>query len=78
MKQASWILPVGVCALVIACSRPSTSPSAPGAAHPGIADANADGSLLKATAPTPQSPVNGARLPQGQPVTLVVTNSTTP
>jgi hypothetical protein len=36
-----------------------------------------DGSTLKATAPVPQSPINGVKIPLGTPVTLVVTNSTT-
>ena len=34
-------------------------------------EANADGSTLKATVPTLQSPINGVRLPGSQPVVLV-------
>jgi hypothetical protein len=42
-----------------------------------IANAAADGSTLKASAPTPQSPVNGAK-PEGAQLILVVANSETP
>jgi hypothetical protein len=64
-------------ALAAACSKQSVAPSAPTAANSVDADANPDGSLLKATPPTPQSPVNGVRVPSGQPIVLVATNSTT-
>jgi hypothetical protein len=43
---------------------------------PAAADANADGSTLKATAPTPRSPINTAGVTPGEPVVLVVGNST--
>jgi hypothetical protein len=60
------------CLLVSAgCASQSPTPASPSAS------ANADGSTLKASAPTPQSPVGGARLEQGTPVRLVLTNSTT-
>jgi hypothetical protein len=74
-RTCSW-LPIIASALALACSKPSPAPSAPSAADAAIVDANADGSLLKASTPTPQSPIGGARLAQGQPVTLVITNST--
>ncbi len=63
-------LVVGLVALSVACGSQATSPSPPSA------KANADGSTLKATVPTLQSPINGAVLPQGLPVTLVLKNST--
>lgn len=50
-----------VLALALACSKNSPAPVAPTSAEPGISDAAADGSTLKATAPTPQSPVNNAQ-----------------
>jgi hypothetical protein len=54
----------------LACGSQATAPTPPSGT------ANADGSTLKATAPTLQSPINGAVLPQGTPVTLVLKNST--
>ncbi len=57
-----------VLALAMACSKHSTTPVSPTAALPGAGDAAADGSTLKVTAPTPQSPINGQ-----QPDTLVLT-----
>jgi hypothetical protein len=60
----------------MACTKPSSSPAAPGPIDPALVGANADGSTLKVTAPTPQSPSNGARLEQGTPVVLVAGNST--
>jgi hypothetical protein len=56
--------------LSLACGSQATAPSPPSGTS------NADGSTLKATAPTLQSPINGAVLPQGTPVTLVLKNST--
>jgi len=64
-------------AVAVACSKKAPSPSAPSAAEQASAEANADGSTLKATAPTPQSPVNGVRLEALQSVVLVAGNSTT-
>jgi hypothetical protein len=54
-------------ALALACSKNAPAPSAPSGQEPGISDAAADGSTLKVTAPTPQSPVNNA-----QPDSLVL------
>lgn len=60
---------------VAACSK---SPQAPAtstnAASPTAASANADGSTLKATAPTPASPVNGQQ-PQALEVVLTLNNA---
>jgi hypothetical protein len=78
MKRASWLLSLAACAAagVIACSKTSSSPAAPGPIDPAMITANADGSTLKVSAPTQQSPANGAKLEQGNPVVLVVSNST--
>ena len=62
-------LVVGMTAFSLACGSQATSPSPPSGSS------NADGSTLKATAPTLQSPINGAVLPQGMPVSLVLKNS---
>jgi hypothetical protein len=72
MKRRFWFVPVVVCALAAAgsCGESSPSPSSPSAAIPGDANANADGSTLKATAPTPQSPMNGARQDGGVRLTI--------
>lgn len=79
MSRVPWsILAIALVALAVACSKQSTSPSAPSAGNTTAGGANPDGSTLKATAPIPQSPINGVKLPQGQVVTLVVGNSTTP
>src|SRR5918998_3571205 len=50
-----------VLAFALACSKNSPAPAAPSGAEPGITDAAPDGSTLKVTAPTPQSPVNNAQ-----------------
>jgi hypothetical protein len=78
MKKGPW-LSISVCALVVAaaCSKQSSQPSAPSVVDPSIVQANADGSTLKASAPTLQSPVDGVRLPANEPVNLVIGNSTT-
>src|SRR6266542_6853217 len=78
MKRTLSLLSVTVCALAIAvaCSKHSSDPTAPTAINPAMIGANADGSTLKVTAPTLQSPVNGVRLPQGEPVVLTFANST--
>src|SRR6266568_1599172 len=78
MKGTLSLLSVTACALAIAiaCSKQSSQPSAPSAIDPAMVGANADGSTLKVTAPTPQSPINGVHLPQGEPVVLTFGNST--
>jgi len=78
MKGTLSLLAITACALAIAvaCSKQSSQPNAPSAINPAMIGANADGSTLKVTAPTPQSPVNGVRLPQGEPVVLTFGNST--
>jgi hypothetical protein len=68
-----------VCTLSVAaaaCSKKASTPSSPSAAEQVSAEANADGSTLKASAPTPQAPINGVRLEGFDPVRLVAGNST--
>jgi hypothetical protein len=75
--RKSWFLSVAVCtlAVAIACSKHSSTPTSPTSATAANASANADGSTLKSSAPTPQSPVNNAR-PEGiGGVTLTVINA---
>jgi hypothetical protein len=78
MKATLSSLTVAVCAvaMAVACGKHSSQPSAPSGVDPSMVEANADGSLLKATAPTLQSPVNGVKLSANEPVQLVIGNST--
>ena len=55
-------------AAALACSKNPETPVAPSSSQPGATDALANGSTLKVTAPTPQSPVNNQ-----QPDVLVLT-----
>jgi hypothetical protein len=57
-------------AVALACSKNPETPIAPSSSQSGVNDAAADGSTLKTTAPTPQSPVNNQ-----QPDALVLTAS---
>ena len=69
-----------VCTLAVvavSCTKHAKSPSAPTAAEQVSAEANADGSTLKATVPVPVSPINGVKLEGPPPVVLVTGNSTT-
>lgn len=70
------LVPVCTMAIVVACSKQSAPPASPSATAPAAADLNPDGSNLKVTAPTAQSPINSVRL-SNSPVTLVVGNATT-
>lgn len=63
-------------ALAVACSKSSPNLTSPSAVRPGAAGAAPDGSTLKVTAPTPQSPVNNQSI-EGNEVALVVTNAST-
>lgn len=62
-----------VLAGALACSNSSETPVSPTAATPGVGEAAADGSTLKASAPTAVSPVNNA---QPDSLALVATKST--
>jgi hypothetical protein len=76
MRRKDLYLPVAVCALAIAvaCSKQSSSPASPSSSSSASSAANADGSKLKSSAPTPQSPINNAR-PEGPNIILSVINA---
>ena len=65
---------VCVLALVVACSKNSEGPIAPSAASGLKINAAPDGTTLKVSAPTAQSPVNGVRLVLNAPANLVINN----
>ena len=73
MQYKTLVLCASVTALAaaLACSKNPETPVAPSSSQPGAADAAADGSTLKVTAPTAQSPINNQ-----QPDSLVLTAST--
>jgi hypothetical protein len=48
-------------ALAVACSKNPETPVSPTSAQPGSTEAGPNGETLKANAPTPQSPINGAQ-----------------
>lgn len=72
MHQKRFVLcsAAAVLAVAVACSKSSPSPASPSVTENGSGDAGADGSTLKATAPTAVSPVGGA-----QPDSLTLTSS---
>jgi hypothetical protein len=64
-------------AFIVACGQ-SSAPTSPSAGSATVASITGpDGSTLKASAPALVSPASGARITQGTPVVLVLTNSTT-
>ena len=73
-KTLPWAGAACVLALTMACSNGPESPAAPAGTPPSNADAAADGSTLKASAPTPMSPVSDLRL-QNRTPTMTVGNS---
>src|SRR5262245_57653557 len=60
-------------ATAVACSKSSPAPASPSVTPSGDAGAAADGSTLKASAPTAVSPINGA---QPDTVVLIATRAT--
>jgi hypothetical protein len=64
-----------VLAIAIACSQNSDSPVSPTGSQPSVSEAGPSGETLKATAPTPQSPVNNQ---QPDSLVLVAGKSTSP
>src|SRR6476659_4406515 len=75
MRKLCFVSAVSAIALAAACSKHSgtpTSPSSTAVARPG---ASADTNNLKVSPPTPVAPANGAKLNSGEPVVLVVNNS---
>jgi hypothetical protein len=75
MQHSKLVVCVSVAVLAgaLACSNNSETPTSPTSATPGAGAAAPDGSTLKATAPTPISPVNNA---QPDSLLLVATKST--
>jgi hypothetical protein len=69
MQYKTLVLCASAMALAagLACSKNPETPVSPSGSQPGTTDAGPDNSTLKATAPTPQSPVNNA-----QPDSLVL------
>lgn len=78
MSRSWFFVSILTCVLAVAigCGKHSSSPSSPSATTPVDSDSAADGSVLKATPPTPQSPINGAK-PSDMSIVLVAGNSTT-
>lgn len=73
-RKIACIAVLGLAATAAACSKSPQATASPNASSPTAASANADGSTLKATAPTPQSPINGQQ-PQTLDIVLSVTNA---
>ena len=67
---------VALIAVAMACGKQPAAPASPSAVAATGANAAADGSTLKATAPTLQSPIKGIKLDPGTTLTLVVGNAT--
>jgi hypothetical protein len=67
-KKALACASAVVLALAVACSKNAETPISPSSAQPGVTEAGPNGETLKASAPTPQSPINNA-----QPDNLVLT-----
>ena len=65
---------VCVLALAVACGKNNPTPVSPSGAEQVDSEAAADGTTLKATAPTPQFPVNGQQVELGE-IILRVANS---
>jgi len=70
-KRLAACVSVVILAVAAACSDGPESPVSPSGSEPGSSAAAADGSTLKATAPTPQSPINNQ-----QPESLVFVTGT--
>ena len=72
MRKVLLCTAAGALALALGCGKSSQAPTSPSNATGGDSSAAADGSTLKATAPTPVSPVNGT---QPDSLVLVATKS---
>ena len=77
MRRTTIAAAAVVCAVGVAvgCGRNAQAPASPSALPQEGSEAAADGVSLKATAPTPQSPINNAK-PNTPSVVLVVGNAT--
>src|SRR5947209_5559745 len=64
MTRRFWLTSVlvGAVAAAVACSRHSAAPASPSSSAVVASNAGADGSTLKAPAPTLQSPIKGVKL----------------
>jgi len=76
MRKFAPLAAVAVAIFATACSKNAQPSASPTASSPTAASAAADGSTLKSTAPTPQSPANGQQ-PSSLEVVLTLANSTT-
>ena len=76
MRKFAPLAAVAVAIFATACSKNAQPSASPNASSPTAASAAADGSTLKSTAPTPQSPANGQQ-PSSLEVVLTLANSTT-
>ena len=74
MRKYACVLTAASALAVAACSKSSSAPTTPSSASGGNSAAAADGSTLKASAPTPLSPINNTR-PQTPDITLTVQNA---
>lgn len=74
MRKFAPLTAVALAVLASACTKSSPTPASPSNSASTPAEAAADGSTLKATAPVPQSPINGQQ-PQSLDVVLTVTNA---
>src|SRR5947208_16914484 len=78
MVRGVWLgaMLAGAIAVVIACSKQSKAPISPTGTTAAASDAASDGTTLKATAPSPQAPIKGAKPEAGTKVGLAVATST--
>lgn len=77
MRRKFWMCcAVVAIAVGIACTKSSQNLSSPSSVGGGGLGAAADGTTLKASAPTPVSPLNGVKLDIGVNPVLVINNST--
>jgi hypothetical protein len=74
LKTLPWAGAACALAVTMACSSAPESPSAPAGATPSATDAAADGSTLKAGAPTTISPTGDVRIDSRSP-SMTITNS---
>lgn len=76
MTRKFWLYcAVTAFAMGVACTRGANSPSSPSSSGGGGLGAAADGTTLKASTPTPVSPLNGVKIDLGATPTLVINNS---
>jgi hypothetical protein len=77
MKRIPVLVSVVVCATgTVMCGKDAPTSVSPSATKTANASAgNPDGSMLKITAPVPQSPTGGQRLEQGAAIPLIASNA---